>query len=87
MRRRIQNTSTSTALVCSGAPAYPPGVIDAPMLPQRGRMVLVMLRDGRQLEGELIVLTDRFQVSGVLFEQWEIGELCDESAGCLGVWW
>jgi hypothetical protein len=60
------------------AHAYPPGMVDAPTLPQHGRIVLVMLQDGRQLEGELIVLTDRFQVSGVVFEQREIEELSDE---------
>jgi hypothetical protein len=35
------------------------------LLPQRGRVVLVVLQDGRQLEDELIVLADRFQVGGV----------------------
>jgi hypothetical protein len=39
--------------------------------------VLVAIQDGRQLEGGLIVLTDRFQVAGTLFEQWEIEELED----------
>jgi hypothetical protein len=53
-------------------------MVDAPMLPQHGRIVLVMLQDGRQLEGELIVLTDRLQVSGVVFEQREIEELLDD---------
>jgi hypothetical protein len=48
------------------------------MLPHKGRIVLVVLQDGRQLDGELIVLTDRFQVSGVVFEPWEIEELYDE---------
>jgi hypothetical protein len=39
--------------------------------------VLVVLQDGRQLEGELIVLTDRFEVGGTVFESWEIEELED----------
>jgi hypothetical protein len=33
--------------------AYRPGVVDVPMLPQHGRIVLVMLQDGRQLEGSV----------------------------------
>ena len=48
------------------------------MLPQRSRVVLVVLQDGRQLEGELIVLTDRLQVAGTVFEPWEIEELLDD---------
>ena len=47
------------------------------MLPQRGRIVLVVLQDGRQLEGELIALTDRFEVAGSVFESWEIEEMLD----------
>jgi hypothetical protein len=39
--------------------------------------VLVTLQDGRQLEGELIQLTGRYQVGGVVFEPWEIEELDD----------
>lgn len=54
-----------------------PDVTDVPMLPQHERIVLVVLQDGRQLEGELIVLTDRFEVDGVMFESWEIEELED----------
>ena len=53
------------------------GVVDPSMLPQRGRVVLVMLKDGRQLEGELIVLTGRYQVGGVVFDLWEIEEVED----------
>jgi hypothetical protein len=48
------------------------------MVPQRSRAVLVVLQDGRQLEGELIVLTGRFQVGGTVFEPWEIEELLDD---------
>jgi hypothetical protein len=47
-------------------------------LPQYGRIVLVVLQDGRQLEGELMLLTDRFEVAGTVFESWEIDELGDE---------
>ena len=45
------------------------------MLPQHGRVVLVMLKDGRQLEGELVTLTDCYQVGDVTFEEWEIETL------------
>jgi hypothetical protein len=51
---------------------------DAPMLPQHDRIVLVTLQDGRQLEGALNVLTDRFEIAGTVFEPWEIEELYDE---------
>jgi hypothetical protein len=54
-------------------------VVDAEMLPQHGRVVLVVLQDGRQLEGELHTLTGRYQVGGVVFEPWEIEELEDVS--------
>lgn len=47
------------------------------MLPQHGRVVLVMLQGGRQLEGELHTLTDRFEVADVVFSAWEIDELED----------
>lgn len=50
---------------------------DAGLLPQLGRVVLVMLKDGRQLEGELVTLTGRYQVGGEVFEAWEIDELED----------
>ena len=53
------------------------GVVDPSMLPQSGRVVLVMLRDGRQLDGELIVLTDRFEVAGTVFQPSEIAEIDD----------
>jgi hypothetical protein len=52
-------------------------MVDAPMLPQHGRIVLVVLRDGQQLEGELIVLSGREDVGGVVFDAWEIEELED----------
>jgi hypothetical protein len=48
-----------------------------PMLPQHDRIVFVRLQDGRHLEGELIVLTDRFEVAGPS-TRWEIEELRDE---------
>lgn len=47
------------------------------MLPQHGRVVRVMLQDGRQLEGELIILTGRYKVGDALFFEWEIEELVD----------
>ena len=47
------------------------------MLPQHGRVVLVMLKDGRQLEGELVVMTDRYVIGGVVFEEWETETLED----------
>jgi hypothetical protein len=47
------------------------------MLPQHGRVVLVMLKDGRQLEGELIVMTDHYTVGDVSFEEWEIETIED----------
>lgn len=61
-----------------GRCVYRFGVVDAPMVPQRSRAVLVVLQDGRQLEGELIMLTGRFQVAGTVFEPWEIEELLDD---------
>jgi hypothetical protein len=59
------------------AAGYGPLVVDAELRPQPGRIVLVTLRDGRQLEGELIVLTSRYQVGDVVFDAWEIEELED----------
>jgi hypothetical protein len=47
------------------------------MIPQNGRVVLVMLKDGRQIEGELLVLTGRFAIGDVVFEAWEIETLED----------
>lgn len=52
---------------------------DATMLPQHGRFVRVILQDGRQLEGELIILTGRYKVGDDLFFGWEIEELDDIS--------
>jgi hypothetical protein len=37
----------------------------------------VVLQDGRQLEGELHVLSGRYEVGGVVFDPWEIEELDD----------
>jgi len=48
------------------------------MLPQRDRIVLVMPQDGRQLEGALNVLTDRFEIAGTVFDAWEIEEPHEE---------
>lgn len=46
------------------------------MLPQHGRQfVRCVLQDGRQLEGELMILTGRYQIGDTLFYGWEIDEL------------
>jgi hypothetical protein len=42
--------------------------------------VLVVLQDGRQIEGELHTLTGRYEVGGVVFEAWEIEEVAMTSA-------
>jgi hypothetical protein len=52
-------------------------VADVEFLPQHGRIVRVVLQDGRQLEGELHTMTGRFEVGGVVFDEWEIEELED----------
>jgi hypothetical protein len=52
-------------------------VVDVELLPQHGRVVLVVLQDGRQLEGELMVMSGRYEVAGVVFDAWEIEELED----------
>jgi hypothetical protein len=46
-------------------------------LPQRDRKVRVVLHDGRRLEGDLIVLSDRYQVEWVMFDPWEIEDIED----------
>jgi hypothetical protein len=52
-------------------------VVDPTMFPQGGRVVLVMLKDGRQLEGELNTMTDCYAIGDVVFEAWEIETLED----------
>ncbi len=52
-------------------------MVDPSMLPQHGQVVLVMLKDGRQLEGELHTLTDCFELGDVVFEECEIETLED----------
>ncbi len=52
-------------------------MIDVELLPQHGRIVLVVLQDGRQLECELMVLSGRYEVGGVVFDEWEIETLED----------
>ena len=47
------------------------------MLPQPGRVVLVMLKGGRQLEGELVVMTGCYCVGNVTFEAWEVETIED----------
>jgi hypothetical protein len=51
--------------------------VGSDQLPQPGRVVLVMLQDGRQVEGELIVMTGCYAVGDVTFEQWEIETIED----------
>ena len=46
-------------------------------LPQHGRVALVILKDGRQLEGELHLMSGRYEIGGVTFDAWEIEELDD----------
>jgi len=46
-------------------------------LPQNGRVVLVMLKDGRQLEGELHAMSARYEIGGETFDEWEIETLED----------
>ena len=47
------------------------------LLPQNGRVVHVVLQDGRQVEGELHVMSGRYEVGGVVFDPWEIETLED----------
>jgi hypothetical protein len=37
--------------------------------------VLVVLQDGRQLDGELHSMSGRFEIGGVTFDGWEIAEI------------
>jgi hypothetical protein len=52
-------------------------VTDVDLLPQNGRIVLVVLQDGRQLEGELRVMSGRYGVGDTVFDAWELEELED----------
>jgi hypothetical protein len=38
---------------------------------------LQLLKDGRQLEGELLAMTGRYAIGDVVFEAWEIESLED----------
>jgi hypothetical protein len=67
----------STASLIASPTSNVADVADVELLPQHGRIVLVVLQDGRQLEGELHTLTGRYQVGGVVFEPWEIDQLED----------
>ncbi len=69
-------SATLLGQVVSGR-AYRRVMFDAPMRSQQGRIVLVVLQDGTQLEGELHMLTDRFEIGRVVFEAWEIETLED----------
>ncbi|HEY5012458.1 MAG TPA: hypothetical protein VIK61_07115 [Acidimicrobiia bacterium] len=51
---------------------------EVPLLPKHARIVLVVLQDGRQLEGEPIGLTDRVPGRRDRVRSWEIEELRDE---------
>jgi hypothetical protein len=50
---------------------------DDDLLPQSGRVVHVVLQDGRQLEGELHAMSGRYEIGGVTFDQWEVESLED----------
>jgi hypothetical protein len=50
---------------------------DGDLLPQNGRVVLVVLRDGRQLEGELYTMSGCYIVGEVVFDVWEIETIED----------
>ena len=52
-------------------------MVDPSTFPHNGRVVLVMLKDGRQLEGELLVMTGCYAIGDVVFEAWEIETLED----------
>jgi hypothetical protein len=52
-------------------------VLDLDLLPQNGRVVLVILQDGRQLEGELHSMSGRYEIGGETFDVWEIETLED----------
>jgi hypothetical protein len=52
-------------------------VVDVDPLPQNGRVVLVVLQDGRQIEGELQTMSGRFEIGGESFDAWEVEELED----------
>jgi hypothetical protein len=52
-------------------------VADVDLLPQNGRVALVVLQDGRQLEGELRIMSGRYGVGDAVFDAWEIEELDD----------
>jgi hypothetical protein len=45
--------------------------------PSRAGSCSSRLQDGRQLEGQLLVLTSRYQVGDEVFASWEIEELED----------
>ena len=52
-------------------------MVDDDHLPQNGRIVLVMLKDGRHLEGELQTMSSRYEIGGETFDEWEIETLED----------
>lgn len=76
-RRSRRTTSLETTSREGPSLATVALVVDAEMLPQPGRVVLVMLQDGRQVEGELIVMTDHYTVGDVSFQWWEVETIED----------
>ena len=50
-------------------------MIDPTRVPQGGQLVLVMLKDGTQLEGESIVLTHCYFIAGTVFQDWQVETL------------
>ena len=52
-------------------------MVDDDHLPHNGRVVLVVLKDGRQLEGELHTMSGRYEIGGMTFDEWEIETLED----------
>jgi hypothetical protein len=70
-------TSPPTAALAVVAVPYRLIMADGDRLPQNGRVVLVVLRDGRQLEGELHTMSRRYEVGDVAFDPWEIETIED----------
>jgi hypothetical protein len=66
-----------TAALAVVAVPYRLIMADGDRLPQNGRVVLVVLRDGRQLEGELHTMSRRYEVGDVAFDPWEIETIED----------
>jgi len=52
-------------------------MVDGDLLPQNGRVVLVVVQDGRVLEGGLHMMSRRYEIGADTFDQWEIEDLQD----------